>query len=838
MAKANTLVVDKSLLSWIFTENKKLQLLLIISAIISVFANVLPLEMQKRIVDEAINLRKIDLLMLYCGIYLVAIMAAVGLKYLINSLQTVIGQRTVADMRKELFQHAITLPLNFFRKTQPGLVVAAMTTELATAGDFVGMSVAVPATNLLMLLAFAGYLLWLNPLLAAITLSVYPIVLLLVPLLQKRVNIYNKKRVDAGRAVSGKIGESIAGIHEIQANGAFAIEKSKFDHLVDRLRRIRIIWRLYRYGVKATNSLFTNLSRFLVFAFGGYLAINGHLELGALVAFLSAQEKLYDPWKELIEFYQAYKTSVVTYNRTMQYFDAVPEFSLVPEGRRSFDLDGGITVEDLSFVTEDGTRLLSNISFELKPGEHMALVGFSGSGKSTLAHCIVQLQRYTGGRVTIDQQELAALSKKDVSANVGFVSQTPFIFDGTIEDNLLYAWRAKSDYEYNSDNSALPTLDRKIQVLQQSGVFIDVLRFGLNTKLKAAEHPDLVSQIIELRKKFLENWTSGMTEHIEQYDATKFLLYSSIAENLMFGVAERESFENENLCENSVLINLLETAGLEKPLLKLGANLARQTLDILGNLPPPVVFAEGLPIETEEIEDCKRIAAQIKKQGLDSLAPEDHRLLLQFSLRYTPGKHKLVDLSEQLKERVLKARRRFEEIITSEDPEAFSFYDRSVYMDSRSILTNIFFGNLKTESSRIQNQINQTINHLMIEEEILEGILAMGMQYRVGTKGENLSGGQRQKLAIARILLKEPTLLVMDEATSGLDNESQARIQNLLETYWKDKSTLISVVHRLDIIRNYDKIAVMKAGKIIEMGTYNELMDEHGVLHELVHGEK
>lgn len=126
----------------------------------------------------------------------------------------------------------------------------------------------------------------------------------------------------------------------------------------------------------------------------------------------------------------------------------------------------------------------------------------------------------------------------------------------------------------------------------------------------------------------------------------------------------------------------------------------------------------------------------------------------------------------------------------------------------------------------------------MIEEEILEGILAMGMQYRVGTKGENLSGGQRQKLAIARILLKEPTLLVMDEATSGLDNESQARIQNLLETYWKDKSTLISVVHRLDIIRNYDKIAVMKAGKIIEMGTYNELMDEHGVLHELVHGEK
>ena len=140
--------------------------------------------------------------------------------------------------------------------------------------------------------------------------------------------------------------------------------------------------------------------------------------------------------------------------------------------------------------------------------------------------------------------------------------------------------------------------------------------------------------------------------------------------------------------------------------------------------------------------------------------------------------------------------------------------------------------------ARAQDQINRSINQLLIEEEILEDILAMGMQYRVGSKGENLSGGQRQKLAIARILLKEPSILIMDEATSGLDNESQARIQNLLETQWKDKSTLIAVVHRLDIIRNYDKVAVMKAGKIIEIGTYDELMDKRGVLRELVDGRK
>jgi ABC-type bacteriocin/lantibiotic exporter with double-glycine peptidase domain len=158
-------------------------------------------------------------------------------------------------------------------------------------------------------------------------------------------------------------------------------------------------------------------------------------------------------------------------------------------------------------------------------------------------------------------------------------------------------------------------------------------------------------------------------------------------------------------------------------------------------------------------------------------------------------------------------------------------------MYTQSILTNIFFGKLKEESANAREKINTCIHQLLIEEEFLEDIIEMGMQHSVGTKGENLSGGQRQKLAIGRILLKKPPILIMDEATSGLENESQARIQGLLETQWKGKSTLIAVVHRLDIIKNYDRIAVMKAGRIIEMGTYNELMDKQGSLFELTTGK-
>jgi ABC-type bacteriocin/lantibiotic exporter with double-glycine peptidase domain len=112
------------------------------------------------------------------------------------------------------------------------------------------------------------------------------------------------------------------------------------------------------------------------------------------------------------------------------------------------------------------------------------------------------------------------------------------------------------------------------------------------------------------------------------------------------------------------------------------------------------------------------------------------------------------------------------------------------------------------------------------------------MQYQVGNRGDALSGGQQQKLAIARVLLKKPSVLIMDEATSGLDNESQARIQQLLEDQWQGKSTLLAVVHRLDIIEKYDKVAVMKDGKIFEIGAYRDLMDKQGLLFELVNGKQ
>jgi ABC-type multidrug transport system fused ATPase/permease subunit len=648
-------------------------------------------------------------------------------------------------------------------------------------------------------------------------------------MLQKGVNRANRKRVDAARTLSSRIAESITGIHEIHGNGAYRIENNKFKRLVNRLEKIRVVWSLYRFAVKTSNGLFVSLGPFIVFILGGYLTIKGQLELGALVAFLSAQERLYDPWKELIEFYQVYQDGSVTYNRTMEFFDVEPDHAIEPHDRAPYDLEPSLDVKDMSFVTDSGIRLLDGISLSLNAGELLALVGFSGSGKSTLALCIGQLYKYTGGHVLIGDKEVSDLTKKDMVHNMGFVAQRPFMFEGTIEDNLLYSCQARAD-----GTDGLPSLDDIIAVLHQTGIFVDVLRFGMNTILTHDQNKELVDVIIRVRENFQRDFGEELSDYVEFFDENQYLFYSSVAENLIFGAPNKDDFMDANLCNNQYFLDFLKQADLTRPLLSLGAELARQTVDILGNLPPDAIFFEQSPIGPDELDEFKLLVERLKRQKLHELSAANQKKLLELGMRFVPGTHKMVALPAILENLILEGRAMFRQKISNDSPEAIAFYDISQYIYSQTILNNIFFGKTTTLNPQAQEKINQSIIQLLIEEDLLETIIQIGMHYDVGTKGDRLSGGQQQKLAIARIFLKQPKLLIMDEATSALDNNSQTRIQNLLETRWRKKSTVISVAHRLDTIKNYDRVAVMKAGKILEIGTYDELMARKGMLYELV----
>ena len=836
--KAATPITEKSLFYWAFKDNLKLQIILLLIIVLIVFARVIPLEMQKRIINDSIALRNIKGLFLYCAIYIIAITTASALKLAINYLQALIGERAMTTMRKDLYNHILTLSLGFFRTTQPGMVVSSLMTELSTAGTFAGMAFAVPVTNILTLLAFSGYLLWLNPKLAGATLLIYPAVFFVIPILQKKANEANKQRVDLSRTVSSQIAESISGIHEIQVHGAYRQEGRKFDNLAEQLKKIRIRWSLFRFGIKTANNYFVGLGPFVVFIFGGYLVMHGELALGSMVAFLSAQEKLFDPWKELIDFYQTYQDASVRYRRTMSYFDSVPEFSIAPLDAFAQPLAGSLEVNNLIYETSDGHRLLNGLTFSLGAGEHLAVVGYSGGGKSTLIQCIGKMFNYTAGSIQLDNRELSTLTKYESIQHIGYISQNPFIFTGSIEENLLYAYKAATEAAVAPPTEEMKIdLDRMILVLQQVGLFVDVMRFGLDSFI-APDDEKTADKILRIRHRFREGFEVKLADYVEFYSQDDYHVNSNVAENILFGTSPKEAFSYSPLSDNADFRSFLQSEDLLQPLFNLGIELAGQAVDILAGVGTVDLFFKNSPVPADRLEECEKILIRLKKHPFSSLSSQNQSFLLSLALNFTPSIHTMSRLPRQLKESILSARKIFPQWSQSIGPDLFTSYRDTSYIHGQSILNNIFFGRIKPGLPHAQEIINQSIMHLLVEQDYLEKIAAFGMHFQVGTMGDRLSGGQKQKLAIARVLLKQPKIILMDEATSALDNKSQARIQRLMTTRWKGKRTVIAAVHRMDIIESFDKVAVMKAGKLIEFGTYQELIAQKGILHELIYGRK
>jgi len=495
--------MKRLLLGYVLRKELKTQFLLLAIITVSVAFKVVPLEMQKRIVNQAIKFSKVDLLLQLCGLYLIAVLVSSGLKYWINVMRGRLGEKILRDLRCDLIAHIVKFPLSYFRKHSHGSINTAITGEINTVGEFFADALSVPAINLVTYFAFVGYMFHLNVTMAIITLIAYPVEIIFIPRLQNKLNIWVDRRIQLTMSMGNAIQDSLAGVQEIHANATFDFERFKFSEWADKVYEAKVQVYRYKFLIKFINNLFSYLGPFLLFLVGGYMVIQGSFDLGALIAFLSAYGQLYDPWKELVSYYQNLGTNSIKFKTLMRYFDIHPEFELEPVGRPIHKLKGRIQAESLSYVVDPDIHLLDDVELTVQPGEHLALVGLSGSGKSTLAMVLGHLLPYKIGHVRVDGLELSHLTKKDASHNMGFVSQSPYVFEGTLADNLLYGLKRKTGNPGHTgwvDMESLGIEDQKelndlmIDKVRQVGLEPDLFQFGLNSII-----PDDFPESLELR---------------------------------------------------------------------------------------------------------------------------------------------------------------------------------------------------------------------------------------------------------------------------------------------------------------------------------------------------
>jgi putative ABC transport system ATP-binding protein len=851
--------VDRNLHRYIIRRSLRPQLVLIaISFVLGLGLNPFMLDLQKRIINQAIGQRNFDALLWLCGAFLGAVLLNGALKYVKQNLEGYISETMLRDLRGELYNRILRFPLPHLKSTSTGQLVAMILGEVEDLGGYFGLALSTPAFHGAMLIGTLGYMVYANPWMAMVSMVLFPIQIVFIRRLQRKVSQMSRDRVRMVRGLSDRIQESVSGLQEIYANDTVAYESGRYRHQLQRIFKIRLNIYNLKYLIKWINNFLEKFGQFLLLLVGGWLIIHhpDTFNLGILVAFLSAYSQLNEPWRELINFFQLKENARVKYEQVIANFDPPDlrgEFArddTVPE--RPPALAGAYDLRQASVVLDGRTHALDHLQLTLTAHQHVAVVGTAGSGKSTLALVLARLSGYTG-TVLLDGVDLAQLPPGHAGRAIGFVPADARLFTGSVLDNLLYGLRhrraesAAREIELGLsgedwlDLAPLEVSDRTslvavaLETIRLVGLEDDLFAFGLRTRVDPSRHPDIADRIVATRRLVARRFAGeGQETAVEFFDRDRFSSYASIGENILFGYSPHAALALEQLPQQAHFRAVLAEVGLELPLLELGADVARDMVEIFKDIAADnELFTRFSLLTASELPEYAQVVARMGRGALGDLALADRERLIRLALRLIPSRHRLGQIDESFVTNVLEARRRFAETLPPDLATSFAPYDRERYFADGSLLDNLLFGKVVATSSLAVKKVNAIVEEVLEAEGLRGLVLEVGLDHHVGLFGGRLSPPQRQRMALARVLLKRPDILILDDSMSALEPGERVELHRRMLGTMKDR-TVIAVVERPDLARLYERVVVLDAGTVVETGTYRELIgQEHGVLRRI-----
>ena len=850
--------MEANLYRYIIRRSLRTQLVLIgISFVLGLGLNPWMLTLQKNIINAAIRKGNLDALLWLCGLFLTAVLANGGLKYVKQNLEGYISETMLRNLRSELHTRILRFPLPHFRNTSTGQLVAMILGEVEDLGNFFGEALSTPAFHGAMLIGTLGFMLYSNPLMALMAFVLFPVQMWFVRKLQRRVTQLSRERVRMVRRLSDQIQEAVGGIQEIHANATAAFEATGFRGQLQKIFRVRL--RIYnlKYLIKWINNFLEKFGQFLLLLLGGWLIITRpqSFDVGTLVAFLQAYSQLNEPWRELINYFQQKENARVKYEQVIANFDPpglrpeVPLEERLPEPVP--ELTGAYELRQTSVILDGTTRALDQVRLSTPPSRHIAVVGSSGSGKSTLILVLAKLYGYTGN-AALDGTELAQLPDVIAGRQIGYVGREARLFTGTVFENLVYGLRhqprgaevSPGDSAEGSpgdwlDLSPAGVSDRPglishvLETARLVGLDDDLYAFGLRASIDPHGQPETAQRLLTARRLVMERFASeGGDAAVEFFDHERFADYASIGENILFGHSSAPGLVLDQLAGHEHFRRVIDEVGLRGPLLGLGAEIAREMVEIFKDIPADhELFAEFSLITASELPEYVRLVSRLAPSDLPS---EDQERLLALSLRLIPARHRLgrIDEDGEFRAKVVAARLRFAETLQPALAEAFVPYDRGRYFADGTVLDNLLFGKVLATSSLAVKKVNAIVDQVITAHGLRELVLEAGLDYHVGLAGSRLSPAQRQRIALARALIKRPQILLLDEAVSALEPDRRGDMHQRVTTAMKGR-TVIAVVDRLDLARYYDRVVVLDAGKVSDVGTYQELAARDGLFRHL-----
>jgi ATP-binding cassette subfamily B protein len=413
--------------------------------------------------------------------YLAVLVASFALEYTQTFMMQMIGQRIMFDMRMQIYTHLQRLDLSFYDRNPVGRLMTRVTTDVDVINDLFTSGVVAAFGDLFMLIGIMVTLLWMDWRLALVTFSVLPVILVLAQWFRRNVReSYRKVRLRIAR-INAFLNEHINGMATVQLFRRESADYVRFE-AINREHRDANVEQIFFYAVFLPAVEFVAaVATALILWFGGGLVMSGVLTLGTLVAFVLYAGRFFRPISDMSEKFNTLQAAMASSERIFQLLDtevAVRDRDQSPVVRLESavarrESPGHIVVEDVSFAynppplvakdpstsygearrsaTEAEPReggadkvsapdqleyVLRNVSFDVKPGERVGIVGATGAGKSTLISLLLRFYDVTSGRILIDGVDIREMPLADVRGMFGLVLQDVHLFSGTITSNI------------------------------------------------------------------------------------------------------------------------------------------------------------------------------------------------------------------------------------------------------------------------------------------------------------------------------------------------------------------------------------------------------------------
>lgn len=392
----------------------------------------------KDMVDQVLKEKDVAMLN-YIVISIIVVFVIRGIAYYGQSyLMNYVGQRVIIDIRKAVFEKLQRLSLSFYDKNKTGTIMSYVTNDVNALQSAMVENVVEMVTESVILIASIVMMIYLDWKLFLVTFSTFPIVLLFIDQFGKRIRKSGSRIQEVTADITSVLQETVSSARVIKSFVREDYEINRFDK--ENLNNFRANMKYAQLSATLTPTIefVAAAGVTIILWYGGNSVINGSITAGSLVAFLTYAVNISNPIKRLSRVIGNIQKALAAAQRVFDVLDLPETIKNTPDAKALPPVKGKVRFDHVSFSYDPGEEVLSDVSFDVKPGEMVAFVGPSGAGKSTVASLLPRFYDVNDGSISIDGTDIRGVTLNSLREQVGIVPQETILFNGSVYDNILY----------------------------------------------------------------------------------------------------------------------------------------------------------------------------------------------------------------------------------------------------------------------------------------------------------------------------------------------------------------------------------------------------------------